>query len=70
MSYTVVCIPVNVVRTIGRRPNLSDHGPINKLTIAGIILSNKERAIRILATYGCTSVSMRLTIVNTNKRNR
>lgn len=42
----------------GFRPNLSDHGPINKLAKAGKRLSTIVRAIKNLAAYGCTNFSI------------
>lgn len=44
-------LPQNVLSKIGRRPNLSDHGPIKKLMNAGMILSKTARAINIFDAY-------------------
>lgn len=50
-------LPKNVLSKIGFRPNLSDHGPIKKLTNAGMMLSKTARAIKIFDAYSSNSCS-------------
>lgn len=44
--------PKNVVQITFLRPNLSVHGPMKRLRIAGMIEFNRLVVIRILATCG------------------
>lgn len=51
-------LPQTEVNITGLRPNLSDHGPIKRLSNTGIIASIIDRVIKILAAYGSTIVSI------------
>lgn len=49
-------LPKNALSRIGRRPYLSDHGPMKKPIKAGIIFSKIARDIKTLVAYFSTSV--------------
>lgn len=53
-----MCLPNDVLSSTGRRPNLSDHGPIKKLMNAGMMFSRMARHINSLDAYSSSAISI------------